>query len=279
MELNNEDDDRATPRSVLGRRLRRMREAANLSQRALADKVGYPHTYLSRVERGEQLPSEALAEGLDTFFATDGLFVELLSMAQDASIPDYGRAVVHGEAKATRIQVFESSLIPGLLQTDDYAQALIRKSLPGEHEVRVSELTATRMRRKRVFNKKEPPLYWAIMDEAALKRPVGGAKCMVGQIHHLLTMAHSPHTSIQVLPFAQGEHPLLAGSLTLLTLKNGTTTGYAESFASGESVESPRRVLQLTQRFDIARSMALPESESLDLIRGYLREYEDEEDS
>lgn len=68
MELNNEDDGRATPRTVLGRRLRRLREAADLSQRALADKVGYPHTYLSRVERGEQLPSEALAEDLDTYF-------------------------------------------------------------------------------------------------------------------------------------------------------------------------------------------------------------------
>ncbi|MFG2286301.1 Scr1 family TA system antitoxin-like transcriptional regulator [Streptomyces sp. NPDC048595] len=278
MELH-EDDGKATPRTVLGRRLRRLREAAGLSQRALADKVGYPHTYISRVERGEQLPSEALAVDLDTCFATDGLFAELLSIAQDASIPDYGRAVVDGEAKAARIQVFESSLIPGLLQTDDYAHALIRTSLPGESEERVSDKVAARMRRKRVFTREEPPLYWAIMDEAVLKRPIGGAKCMVGQIHHILAMTQSPHTSVQVLPFAQGEHPLMAGSLTLLTLRNGTTTGYAESFASGESVESPRRVLQLTQRFDIARSLALPESGSLDLIHSYLREYEDDEDS
>ncbi|MFI0212889.1 helix-turn-helix domain-containing protein [Streptomyces lydicus] len=279
MELNNEDDGRATPRTVLGRRLRRLREAADLSQRALADKVGYPHTYLSRVERGEQLPSQALAEDLDTHSVTDNLFAELLTMAQDASIPDYGRAVVDSEAKATRIQVFESSLIPGLLQTDDYAHALIRTSLPGEPEEGVSDKVAARMRRKRVFEREEPPFYWAIMDEAALSRPIGGVKCMAGQICHLLAMAQSPHTSIQILPFSQGEHPLMAGSLILLTLPNGTTTGYAESFASGESVESPRRVLQLTQRFDIARSMALPESGSLDLIRSYLRGYEVEDDS
>lgn len=149
MELNNEDDDRATPRTVLGRRLRRMRETANLSQRALADKVGYPHTYISRVERGEQLPSEALTEDLDTHFATDGLLAELLSMALDASIPDYGRAVVEREGKAARIQVFGSSLIPGLLQTEDYAHALFRESLPGESEERTNERVATRMRRQR----------------------------------------------------------------------------------------------------------------------------------
>jgi hypothetical protein len=87
------------------------------------------------------------------------------------------------------------------------------------------------------------------------------------------------YVSVQVLPFAQGAHPLLGGSLSLLTLRNGATIGYAESFDSGEQAESPGRVLHLTQRFDIARAKALPESESLDLIRRYLREYADDDDS
>ncbi|WP_327225081.1 helix-turn-helix transcriptional regulator [Streptomyces platensis] len=279
MELNNEDDDRATPRSVLGRRLRRLREAADLSQRALADKVGYPHTYLSRVERGEQLPSEALAEQLDTHFATDGLFVELLAMAQDASIPDYGRAVVDSERKATRIQVFGSSLIPGLLQTEDYAHALFRESLPGESEERRNGRVATRMRRKRVFEKEQAPYYWAIMDEAALRRPIGTKSTMRTQLRYVLKRVESPRVSAQVLPFAQGAHPMLGGSLSLHTLRNGSTLAYVESFASGLPVESPERILELTQRFDVARSKALPERETLDLIRDYLREYEDDDDS
>jgi len=279
MELNNEDDDRATPRSVLGRRLRRLREAADLSQRALADKVGYPHTYLSRVERGEQLPSEALAERLDTYFATDGLFAELLAMAQDASIPDYGRAVVDSERKAARIQVFGSSLIPGLLQTEDYAHALFRESLPGESEERRNGRVATRMRRKRVFEKEQAPYYWAIMDEAALRRPIGGAACMCGQLRHLLKAVEPSQVAVQVLPFVQGEHPMLGGSLSLLTFRNGSTTGYVESFFSGESVEAPAKVLELTHMFDVARSKALPEGETLDLIREYLRKYENEDDS
>lgn len=279
MELNNEDDDRATPRSVLGRRLRRLREAADLSQRALADKVGYPHTYLSRVERGEQLPSEALAEHLDTHFATDGLLVELLAMAQDASIPDYGRAVVDSERKAARIQVFGSSLIPGLLQTEDYAHALFRESLPGESEERRNGRVATRMRRKRVFEKEQAPYYWAIMDEAALKRPIGGTACMSGQLRHVLKAVESSQVAVQVLPFAQGEHPMLGGSLSLLTFRNGATIGYVESFFSGESVEAPTKVLELTHMFDVARSKALPERGTLDLIRGYLRKYENEDDS
>ncbi|MGW9041764.1 helix-turn-helix domain-containing protein [Streptomyces lydicus] len=279
MELNNEDDGRATPRTVLGRRLRRLREAADLSQRALADKVGYPHTYLSRVERGEQLPSQALAEDLDTHFATDGLLAELLSLAQDASIPGYGRAVVEQESTAARIQVFGSSLVPGLLQTEDYARALIRTSLPGESKEQINERVATRMRRKHLFERAEVPYYWAILDEAALKRPIGGAACMSRQILHILKAVESPRIWLQILPFQQGEHPMLGGSLSLLTLRNGATLAYVESFASGEAVESPERILELTQRFDVARSKALPEKETLDLVRGYLRGYEDEDDS
>ncbi|MGW8556938.1 helix-turn-helix domain-containing protein [Streptomyces tubercidicus] len=279
MELNNEDDDRATPRTVLGRRLRRMRETANLSQRALADKVGYPHTYISRVERGEQLPSEALAEDLDTHFATDGLLTELLSMAQDASIPDYGRAILESESKAARIQVFGSSLIPGLLQTEDYAHALFRESLPGESEERTNERVATRMRRQRVFERQQAPYYWAIMDEAALKRPIGTIATMSAQLHHVLQVVESPRVSVQVLPFTQGAHPILGGSLSLHTRPNGATLAYVESFASGEQVEAPERVLDLTQRFDVARSTSLPPRESVDLIRSYLREYEDDDNS
>lgn len=279
MELNNNEDSKATPRSMLARRLLRMRTDAKLSLRALEERVGYPHSYLGRVEHGNQLPSKALAEALDTYFGTSGLFVDLLEMAQDASIPDYGRAVVHSEEKATRIQVFNSSLIPGLLQTEDYARALFRASLVGESEEQLSEHVDTRMRRKRVFEREEPPFFWAILDEAALKRPIGGAKCMRDQIASMLEAVRTPHVTVQVLPFAQGEHPMLGGSMSLLTLQSGATIGYVESFASGEPAESPRMILMLTQMFDMARSKALPEKESLALIHAYLGEYENAEDS
>lgn len=255
-----------------------MRDDAHISLRALAEQVGYPHSYLSRVERGEQLPSEALAKALDTCFDSHDLFLDLLEMAQDASIPDYGRLIVGGEEKATRIQVFTSSLIPGLLQTEDYARALFRTSLPGESAEKLSEHVETRMRRKRIFTKDEPPFFWAIVDEASLKRPMGGARCMRQQLAQVAEMAEAPHVTVQVLPFAQGEHPMLGGSLSLLTLQNGTTIGYVESFASGESVESPRRILQLVQRFDVARSLALSEKESLALILAYLGEHANEVD-
>jgi transcriptional regulator with XRE-family HTH domain len=278
MELH-EDEARPTPRSVLGHRLKRLRETSGLSLRALADALGYPHTYIGRVERGEQLPSKALAEAMDVYFRTDELFAELLEMAQESPIPDYGRTIVANERKARRIQVFTSSLIPGLLQTEEYARALFRASLAGASGDQIDALVKVRMDRKRVFAREEPPYFWAIMDESALKRPVGGPACMAKQLAHVLNSPYGPHMTVQVLPFGQGAHPMMGGSMSLLTLTSGATIGYVESFDSGEIAESPRRVLVLTQTFDVARSMALPEEDSLDLLRAYLREYEDEVDS
>ncbi|AJC58112.1 helix-turn-helix transcriptional regulator [Streptomyces sp. 769] len=275
MELH-EDDGKATPRTLLGRRLRRLRETAELSQRALAERVGYPHTYLSRVERGEQLPSEALAQALDDYFSTDGLLMELLDMAQDSLIANYSREFVAKEREAIRIQVFTSSTMPGLLQTEDYTRECYRMDPTAETLNELDARVAARMKRQRIFNTSPSPRYWAIMDEAVLKRPTSDRRIMREQLQHILQMAENPHITIQVLPFGRALHTMMGGSLTLLTLKDGATVALVESFASGEAVDSPNGVVELVERFDIARSMALVESESLDLIRRYLKEYADE---
>ncbi|MFD5114940.1 Scr1 family TA system antitoxin-like transcriptional regulator [Streptomyces sp. NPDC058391] len=279
MELNNESG-KLTPRLRLGRRVRRLRERKGLSLRQLSEHVGgYSHSYLGRVELGDQLPSEALVNSLDAFFDADGILNELLELAHDSSIPDYGRVVVSKEAEAERIQVFTSSLIPGLLQTEDYARELFRVSLPGASEDKLNDLVAIRMHRKVIFERKDPLFYWAIMDEAALRRPMRSAKLMVRQLHHLLVAAERSHSTVQVLPFNEGGHPMLGGCLSLLTLRDGGMMAFVESFKTGETVELPKRLIELTQGFDVARSLALPEDKSLDLIRRYLGEYEDEDDS
>ncbi|MER8070868.1 DUF5753 domain-containing protein [Streptomyces sp. NPDC094034] len=279
MELNNESD-KLTPRLRLGRRMRRLRERRGLSIRQLSEQVGgYSHSYLGRVELGDQLPSEALVRLLDQFFDTDGVLAELLELAHDSLIPDYSRMFISKEPSAERIQVFTSSLIPGLLQTEEYARELFRRSLPNESEDGLNERIAIRMRRQRVFDREEPLPYWAMIDEAALRRPTARKRHMVEQLRHLMKMAARPRITIQVLPFSKGMHPMLGGGLTLMTLKEGGTIALVESFDSGEAVESTKRVVELTEGLDLARSMALTDDDSLDLIRRYLKEYEDEDDS
>lgn len=278
VELNSENA-KLTPRVRLGRRLRRLRERKGLSLRQLSERAGgYSHSYLGRVELGEQLPSEAMANTLDHFFDTDGVLAELLELAHDTLIPDYSRKAVDKEPEARRIQVFNSSVIPGLLQTPGYTRAAFRRSQLGESEEQISERVAIRVKRQRILDRKEPPYYWGIMDESALKRPIGDPPCMAAQMKHLLRLAVRSHVTVQVLPFDRGGHPMLGGSLTLHTLPDGATIAVVESFDSGEPVESPRRVLELTQRFDTVRSLALTDDESFDLIRTYVKEYEVEDD-
>lgn len=280
MEVNPVDENgKPTPRAILERRLRRSRERAGLSVRSLAEKIDYPYGYLSRVENGKQLPSDALSEALDTFFETDGLFGELLEMSRANLIADYSRAVVAREPEALRIQVFTSSVIPGLLQVKGYARSLFHASLPGHSAEELEERVEVRIRRQRILQREVPPYYWAVMDEAALRRPLGGRSCMREQLAHILKAAESPRTMIQVVPFEQGAHSMLGGSLTLHSLPDGATIAAVESFANGEPVESPKRLLDLNQRFDMARSKALPEAESLALINRYMEEYEDEDGS
>ncbi|MEV4975794.1 DUF5753 domain-containing protein [Streptomyces scopuliridis] len=279
MELNNESD-KLTPRLRLGRRVRRLRERRGLSIRQLSEQVGgYSHSYLGRVELGDQLPSEALVRLLDEFFDTDGMLADLLELAHDSLIPDYSRTFISKEPLAERIQVFTSSHIPGLLQTEEYARELFRRALISESEEGLNERVAVRMRRQRIFTRAEPLPYWAIIDEAALKRPMLVPGCMAEQLRHLVQMSARPRVAIQVLPFVKGMHPMPGGSLTLMTLTEGETIAQVESFDSGEGVHSTRKIVELTECFDLARSMALTDDESLDLIHEYLKEYEDERDS
>ncbi|WP_260867893.1 helix-turn-helix transcriptional regulator [Streptomyces sp. SAJ15] len=253
--------------------LRHLRERDGLSLRDLAGKLGYQHTYIHRAESGDQLPSDPLITALDKHFNMGGTLIAFLAMAREGSVQEYGRKAAAREGIAERIQVFTSSTIPALLQTEEYARALLRTARPKEPPNHFSEDVAKRMSRKQVFHREDAPPYWAIMDESALCRPIGGKQAMAEQLARIVKAAENPDITIQVLPFERGEHWMLGGSLTLLTAPNGSTLAYVESFGSGELVESPKRVVELAQRFDQVRGMALPESESLELVRKYLEEY------
>lgn len=281
MELNNEIQ-KITPAVRLGNRIRRLREERGLSLRQLCEQEGLgpiSHTYIGRVELGKQLPSEDLVTKLDKFFNADGVLIEFWEMANEEVIPDFARKVVSKEPDAVRIQVSTGSNIPALLQTKEYTEAAFRRALHDASEERLSDLVAARVRRQKILRREDPPYYWAIMDECALKRPAGSAGIMINQLRHLLKLINPPHVVVQVFPFSAGIHPMGGGSLTLHSLSNGGMIAGVEGFDSGESVESPIKLAALSHRFDLACSLALTPQQSLDLIREYLREYENEHHS
>jgi transcriptional regulator with XRE-family HTH domain len=268
-----DDDERLTLPQVLGNELRRRREARGWSLRDLKDMTSFDHAYLSRVERGTQIPSENLVRILDEKLQTGGIFAELLEVINGGTIQEFQRKAADREAKAELIKVFASSDIPALLQTEEYARSRIRARRPKAPEASFDEAVLTRMRRKLLFDREEPPPYCAVMDEAALKRPVGGPHVMAAQMAAILRAAEKPNVTVQVVPFDAGNYWMLGGSLTLLTTPPGATIAYVESFGSGELVESTRRVVELVQHFDQTCTVALDEAASLELIRRYMEEY------
>ncbi|MGK5533282.1 helix-turn-helix domain-containing protein [Streptomyces sp. URMC 129] len=275
MELR--DEDGPTPRTMLSRQMRRAREAAGLSLRALGEQIHFPYGFLGRVERGEQAATESLVKALDQYFKADGLFTDLLDMAHELELPEYTRDYVVREREALRIQVFASSNFPALLQTESYARAFFKAAGPWKSAEQIEAQVAHRLKRQRVLDRPDPPLYWAIVDEAALKRPTPSRAVMRRQIEHVLKLGERPKVHVQVVPFG-AMHPMLGGYMTLCTVKDGTTLGMVESFATSEPADSPKRIAELEQGLDVVRSMALREQEARDLFHHYLEEYKDEDD-
>ncbi|MDT3398302.1 helix-turn-helix transcriptional regulator [Streptomyces sp. B1866] len=268
-----EKDERLTLPEVLGNELKRRRDRSGLSLRDLGDKTRFDHSYIGKVERGVQAPSENLAHALDDLLDTGGTFFELLEVITGGTIQEYQRKGAEWELRAERIRVFASSTIPVLLQTEDYARSRISSEKPKAPKSDIDDAVAIRLARQRVFDREDRPPYWAAMDEAALRRPIRDRKAMADQLAHILRVAENPDVTLQVVPFDRGDYWMLGGSLTLLTTLRGTTIAYVESFGSGELVESTRRVVELAQQFDWTSCLALPERESLDLIGQYLEEY------
>lgn len=265
---------RLNPDIAIIRRIKEHRTARGLSQNQLAHLIGYPQSCVSQIETGKRRLTDGIAEALDKHLSTHGEFTLLLEMSRALLIEPGAREVLSREPEAARIRVFDSSVIPGLLQTREYARALIRRGLPRDSAQDVEERAAERMRRQqRVFERPDPPFYRAIIDESALARPVGTRGVMAGQLAKLLSYRAEHLAKVQVLPFSSGDHGMQGGSLFLLDLPGGTLA-MVENFRLAQGVECARDVVEYQELFDAVDRQALTVEESAEVISGYKKDYE-----
>ncbi|MCE7079262.1 helix-turn-helix transcriptional regulator [Streptomyces sp. ST2-7A] len=277
MTERNLDMRQSGARDLMATSLKAHRARAGLSVRALGKEINFTHGYIARVETGTQMPSESLTRALDAHFETDGLFAGLMVLASHDGAPNYSRAALMKERTAVRIQVLTGNTLPGLLQTPEYARALFASAAPKAPPETFDDAVILRRERSHTaLEREEPAFYWAIMDEAALARPVGGKEIMCEALRHMHTMTCRQNIVVQVLPFTAGAYSMLGGSFTALTGPDGSCMTYVESFSSGATIEEPRRVAELLHQFDHSQARALPESESLEMIEQYERRYADE---
>jgi hypothetical protein len=215
-------------RLVLGGHLRRLREEAFITTEQAAGSIRGSHSKISRMEHGRVgFKERDVADLLTMYGITAGDEREaLLRLAREANTPGwwqgYSDTLPHWvepyfglEAAASFIRDYELQFVPGLLQTDAYAHAIIRLGNAKSEEDVVRRAEA-RVARQDILNREDPPRLWAVIDESALRRCIGGKTVMREQIRHLIEMADHPAVTLQVLPFAAGPHPAMGGPFVIL---------------------------------------------------------------
>lgn len=214
-------------RRRLGQELRRLRELKGMTVEEVADKLLVSQSKISRLENGRRSISQRDVRDLCGVYEVEDQRVidGLMQMAKDSrqqgwwhAFGDIPYSVYIGlETDAASLRVYEPQVVPGLLQTRAYAEAMITGALPETAQSDIDKRVQVRMRRQERINSSEAPLrLWAVLDEAALKRVVGGRQLMIEQLEYLVEMSQLPHVTVQVMPFSMGAHPGVNGQYAVL---------------------------------------------------------------
>ena len=253
--------------SLFADELKAAREQRGWSQADLADQIPYSLSTISMVEALHRVPARDLAVHLDKAFGTPGTFARLEARLRDLPFPASFRPFAAYEAEATALYVFEHSLVPGLLQTPEYARAVLA-TRPNTAEDEIDNLVAARLARQAILTREDPPppLLWALIDEGVLHRPVALDEVMHDQLMYLVEMSRRPNVTIQVVPYSAGGHTGLLGAFVIADLDSSPGIVYLEDIADGRTFEDPGAVSRVTLRYKSLQSEALPKGVSRELI-------------
>ncbi|MER5361824.1 helix-turn-helix transcriptional regulator [Streptomyces sp. NPDC002785] len=261
-------DPSASPLDYYGWELRRQREASNLKQGQLGDIIFCTGSLIGQIETTKKIPTRDFSERLDAALGTDGVFSRLIGLVLRSQLPTWFQPYAEMESCAAYISTYQAQLVYGLLQTEEYARAVLATGMPDDLE----SLVAARMERQRILERERPPLAWAVLDEAALHRPIGGREVMRKQLQRLLDFTDHRWMRIQVLPFAAGEHASLDGSFNLLRFDDDPDIVYTEDIVSGHMTANPDTVREASLRYAHLQAAALSVEDSAALITRVMEE-------
>ncbi|QMU67573.1 helix-turn-helix transcriptional regulator [Streptacidiphilus sp. P02-A3a] len=266
-------------RRRLGAKLRELREERKLTAEDVAQQLLVSQSKISRLENGRRAISQRDVRDLCRVYSvTDEKLIDaLMTMARESrqrgwwhAFGDVPYSVYIGlEANAVSARNYESLFVPGMLQTREYAAAVIAgiqpEALPEQNEKRIE----IRMRRQEVMQDPDKPLrMWAVLDEAVLHREVGGPQVMREQLEHLIALSHQSHITVQVLPYGIGAHPGMSGTFSILEFEDeaDATIVYLEGVTSDLYLEKEADVKTYSTLYEHLRAMALGPDQTRDLI-------------
>ncbi|GAA2210246.1 helix-turn-helix transcriptional regulator [Nonomuraea monospora] len=248
--------DSISPRARFAHNLTEYRKSARMTQAALALRMRCHESLISHIETGRRAPTLDIAEEADKTFGLDGHFVALFTkITQSPTLGWFARWVEEIEPRAVILQSWDPLLIPGILQTSDYARAVFQTSSDLD---RVEERVEARIRRLSVFDSACPPTFLALIDEGVLHRPVGTADVLAAQLRYLLELTRHPRITVQLVPIAAGCVPGMMSAFALARLRDGSEVVSVDSVLSGQVTADHDAVAQLKQRYDSIRADAQP---------------------
>ncbi|MFJ5096626.1 MULTISPECIES: Scr1 family TA system antitoxin-like transcriptional regulator [unclassified Streptomyces] len=261
-----------TQRQKYGEELRLRRIAAGLTQEALGDLVVCSPTLISHFEAGRRLPKPDDARRIDRALGTDGFFERWLEDLE-SKYADHFAAAAELEMQASRIEQFALSLVPGVLQTPEYARALFRAYRPNHTAEELDEAVVIRTKRARLIGGPTRPVVWTLLDEAVLRREVGGRQVMAEQLYKIVDLTETGRIRLHVLPNSAGAHALQQSLLTLMSFEDSAPVAYVEGFLTGNLMDDPSLVNASRTAYALALSDALSLRESLALVRAAAEEH------
>ncbi len=264
-------DAGVSPRHVFGSMLRFYRTRAGLSQEQVGALIHFSADQVGKVENGLRTPTQEFTAACDglTELKTDGALGELRERLsgyfKQRAYPGWFAHWPQTEAQATVLRTFQLVAVPGLLQTEEYARAVLRTQVLATDE-EIEEMVAARMERQAILARDHPPMMWVLLDEGVLRRPVGGAKVMSGQVGKLLEAARRPNVVIQVIPWSVGAHQGMSGNFVIAEVPDGQPVVYQDTAARGQIVEDAEDRAAVALIWDTLKSEALPRAASRQLL-------------
>lgn len=257
----------ATAMRMLGRQLARFREAAGLTQRALAAEFNLAEETVASIEQGRRTLKPDLAERFDDRLDTKGaLSVAVENMPEVDLIPAWAEEFLDREEEALALSSYENQVVPGLLQTEEYARAVFASRIPVMDADEIENQTERRLRRQRILHCTPRRSLSFVLWEAVLRVPLGGPDVHHDQLAHLRSLTELPGVALQVMRLSHTTHPALDGAFVLLETPDHQHLAYTETQRGSRLIYDPDEVSILTQKYAMLRTLALDPDDTRGLL-------------
>ena len=257
---------------VFGRQLKRFRVRAGMERAQLGARTGYSASSIASFEQGRRIPPARFILKADEVLGADGVLAEFVEEVERAQYPAFFQDAAELEKKAVALHFFAVQGVPGLLQTEEYARAVFTMRRPLLDEATIEQRVEARLARQKVFAQKREPTVSFVMEEAVVRKRLGGSAVWRGQLEQILLIGERRHVQIQIMPDVREEHAALAGPFSLIETEKGRRIAYVEAHQHSRLFTDRTTVRELEEQYSLLRAQALTPRESLALVENLLGE-------